>query len=296
MMNMSNQDNQANQGQQASQGHQGPQGQQGPQGHQGHRAELPAPASVRAVVTANRPLTADVWEMKLATLGTAEPRAGQFVELSLPGLYLRRPISVCDVRPLPDGEEGLETTLIYKVVGEGTAEMSFMEKETVLDVLMPLGHGFSFPEEWKRPLLVGGGVGCPPMYMLARRWLDRGVRPTVVLGFNTKEEVFLADRFRELGLETLVATADGSLGVRGFVTDALRQLPDGSWDAFQACGPLPMLRALLEATPLPGEISMEERMGCGFGGCMGCTIHTSRGPARVCTEGPVFDRELPLFS
>lgn len=231
----------------------------------------------------NEPLTASVWRMTLAGDTQWITAPGQFVDIALDGHYLRRPISVCDF----DGET---ITLVYKVVGEGTAQMSRMIPGALLDLLTGLGNGFSVVDAAQRPLLVGGGVGVPPLYNLAKTLLAAGRRVQVVLGFNTAQEVFYVDEFRALGCTTVVATADGSAGVRGFVTDAIAaECPD--FDYFYACGPLPMLRALCERVAQDGQLSFEERMGCGFGGCMGCTCQTKNGPKRICREGPVLTKD-----
>lgn len=233
-------------------------------------------------ILANEPLTASVWRMTLAGDTQWINAPGQFVNIALEGHYLRRPISVCDY------DEGT-LTLVYKVVGEGTAQMSRMAAGAALDLLTGLGNGFSTDVASERPLLVGGGVGVPPLYNLARRLLDAGRRVQVVLGFNTAEEVFYADEFRSLGCRVVVSTADGSAGVRGFVTDAIAaECPD--FDYFYACGPLPMLRALCERVAQDGQLSFEERMGCGFGGCMGCSCKTKYGSKRICREGPVLTK------
>ena len=232
-------------------------------------------------IVSNEPLTATVWRMTLEGDTQYIVRPGQFVNIELAGRFLRRPISVCD------WSEG-SLTLIYKVVGDGTADMSRMTAGTELDLLTGLGNGFSTDRDAARPLLVGGGVGVPPLYGLAKRLVAKGVRPTAVLGFNTAAEVFYADEFRAAGAEVIIATVDGSQGVKGFVTDAMKGL---DFDYFYACGPMPMLRALCSATGCDGELSMEERMGCGFGACMGCSCKTPDGGyKRVCKEGPVFRR------
>lgn len=234
----------------------------------------------------NAPLTRDVYRMELSGDISAITCPGQFVEIKLPGFFLRRPISVCNVRIAHETDGGM-LTLVYKVVGQGTDEMSHLQTGQCLNLLSGLGHGFSVPAGKQRVLLVGGGVGVPPLLMLADRWLAHGVVPTVVLGFNKKDEIILADDFRNSGAEVIIATADGSEGVKGFVTDGIAGL--GIFDFYQACGPLPMLKALTDALPdTEGEVSLEERMGCGFGACMGCSIHTTQGPRRVCKDGPVF--------
>lgn len=234
-------------------------------------------------IRSNEPLTATVWRMVLAGDTQWITAPGQFVNIALEGRYLRRPISVCDW-------DAGTLTLIYKVVGDGTEQMSRMQPGECLDLLTGLGNGFRTAVDTQRPLLVGGGVGVPPLYNLARQLLAQGRKVTVVLGFNTADEVFYAEEFRALGAEVLVATADGSCGTRGFVTDVLTQCrPD--YDYFYACGPLPMLRVLCEATPVSGQLSFEERMGCGFGGCMGCSCKTKYGNKRICKEGPVLEKE-----
>ena len=233
-------------------------------------------------VLSNRPIAKSVYKMVLAG-NTEGIKAGQFVELALPGRFLRRPISVCDWT-----ENTL--TLIYKVVGAGTEDMAAMEEGVRLDVLTALGNGYDLARAGSAPVLIGGGVGVPPMYGLAKELCRRGVVPRLLLGFNTIEEVFYEKQFLALGCAVSVATADGSYGTRGFVTDILRE--EGFAPSYYyTCGPLPMLRAVAEATSCAGEASFEERMGCGFGACMGCTILTTRGPKRVCKDGPVFRKE-----
>lgn len=234
-------------------------------------------------VASNRPLTPLVYEMQLAGDTSAVTRPGGFVEISLDGLFLRRPISVCDF------DEG-RLTLVYKIVGKGTEQMAGLQVGTKIDVLTGLGNGFDTTLCHSHALLVGGGVGVPPLYRLTRNLIAEGKQVSVVLGFNTQAEIFYADEFRKVGAEVIVATADGSQGIKGFVTDAIRQTGI-DFDYFYACGPLPMLKALSEATDKPGELSLEERMGCGFGICMGCSIQTASGAKRVCKEGPVFKKE-----
>ena len=233
-------------------------------------------------ILANEPLTQSVWRMVLEGDTQWITAPGQFVNIALEGRYLRRPISVCDY-------DERTITLIYKVVGDGTAQMSRMAAGTELDLLTGLGNGFSIREEVRRPLLVGGGVGVPPLYHLAKRLLAAGRPVEVILGFNTAAECFYEEEFRALGCTVTVATADGSHGVRGFVTTALAERrPD--CDSFYACGPLPMLRALAEAVEQDGQLSFEERMGCGFGACMGCSCKTKYGNKRICKEGPVLEK------
>ncbi len=231
-------------------------------------------------IASNRPLTADVWEMRLLGDTSAITAPGQFVNIKLEGMFLRRPISVCDW-----DEEGL--TIIYKVVGKGTEYMSKLAAGQQLDLLTGLGNGFDVAKCGQRTVLLGGGVGVPPMYGLAKALLAAGKTPIAVLGFNKAEEIFYADAFRALGVETIVATADGSAGVKGFVTDALPE----EYDYFCTCGPLPMLKAVYNSTKTAGLLSFEERMGCGFGACMGCSCKTKYGNKRICKDGPVLEKE-----
>ena len=238
-------------------------------------------------VTKNEALTPLIYEMHLAGDVSGVTRAGQFVEIALDGLYLRRPISVCNY------EEG-ELTLIYKIVGKGTDLMSQMAEGTQLDVLTGLGNGFNIDHECKKPLLVGGGVGVPPLYRLTRDLIAQGKEVTVVLGFNTESEIFYAEKFEEAGAKVIIATADGSVGIKGFVTTAIAESGVEA-DYFYSCGPLPMLKALCQSLEIDGEVSLEERMGCGFGICMGCSIQTTKGAKRVCKEGPVFKREEVIW-
>ena len=234
-------------------------------------------------VVANEPLTPDVWRMVLAGDTQWITRPGQFVNIELEGLYLRRPISISDW-----SEDTI--TIIYKVVGRGTEQMSRMATGQELDVLTGLGNGFDADVECQQPLLVGGGVGVPPLYRLAKELIARGRKVSVVLGFNTEKEVFYAEEFRSLGADVYVSTADGSVGTKGFVTDAIRE--NGvDFDFFYSCGPLPMLKALCDCTDVKGELSFEERMGCGFGACMGCSCKTLAGNKRICKDGPVMKRE-----
>ena len=234
-------------------------------------------------VVANEPLTSDVWRMVLEGDTQWITRPGQFVNIELEGLYLRRPISICDWSETT-------ITIIYKVVGRGTEQMSRMSEGQELDILTGLGNGFDADVECQKPLLVGGGVGVPPLYRLAKELIARGRKVSVVLGFNTSKEIFYADEFRSLGADVYISTADGSVGSKGFVTDAIRE--NGiDFDFFYSCGPLPMLKALCDCTTVSGELSFEERMGCGFGACMGCSCKTLTGNKRICKEGPVMKRE-----
>lgn len=234
-------------------------------------------------IESNRPLTEQVFEMRLRGDATAIRRAGQFVNIAVDGLFLRRPISVCDFT-----DDTL--TLIYKVVGEGTARMAKMQAGERLDILTGLGNGFDADRTTTKALLVGGGVGVPPLYRLTKDLVARGKEVTAVLGFNRADEIFYADEFAAAGAKAIIATADGSVGTKGFVTDAIRE--NGvEFDYFYACGPLPMLRALCDATATDGELSFEERMGCGFGACMGCSCKTHKGNKRICKEGPVLRKD-----
>ena len=231
-------------------------------------------------IQANELLAKSVYRMQLAG-DTTGILPGQFVNIRVEGQFLRRPISVCNIT---DGV----LTIIYKVVGVGTEAMSQLPIGTQLDVLTVLGNGYDLSKAGDNPLLVGGGVGVPPMYMLARQLREMGKTVRVILGFNTQDEVFYEEEFRAIGCDVTVTTVDGSHGVKGFVTNAL----DGQQSYYYTCGPLPMIKALLQAAGTHGEVSMEERMGCGFGACMGCTIQTTQGPKRVCKEGPVFPAEI----
>ena len=240
-------------------------------------------------IKTNEQIAKNVYRMQLCG-DTTGILPGQFVNIRVQGQFLRRPISVCNVeQPLNNATQLL--TIIYKVVGVGTEAMSRLPIGTQLDVLTVLGNGYDLSKAGDKPLLVGGGVGVPPMYMLARQLREAGKAVRVILGFNTKDEVFYEEEFRALGCDVTVTTVDGSHGVKGFVTNAL----DGQQSYYYTCGPLPMIKALLQAAGTNGEVSMEERMGCGFGACMGCTIQTTQGPKRVCKEGPVFPaNELQL--
>ena len=231
-------------------------------------------------IKSNEQIAKNVYRMQLCG-DTAGIFPGQFVNIRVQGQFLRRPISVCNIA------DGI-LTIIYKVVGVGTETMSHLPVGTQLDVLTVLGNGYDLSKAGDEPLLVGGGVGVPPMYMLARQLREMGKKVRVILGFNTKDEVFYEEEFCALGCDVTVTTVDGSHGVKGFVTNAL----DGQQSYYYTCGPLPMIKALLQAAGTHGEVSMEERMGCGFGACMGCTIQTTIGPKRVCKEGPVFPAEI----
>ena len=231
-------------------------------------------------VTGNQELAPGVWEMSLAGDTSPITTPGQFINIKLDGFFLRRPISVCDW-----DSRGL--TIIYKVVGKGTAAMRAMQPGQELDVLSGLGNGFDVTKCGQRTVVIGGGAGVPPMYGLAKRLLAAGKAPSAVLGFNTESEIFYEDQFRKLGIETVVTTVDGSYGQKGFVTDALPE----NYDYFCACGPLPMLKAVYNASSTSGLLSFEERMGCGFGACMGCSCKTKYGNKRICKDGPVLEKE-----
>ncbi len=237
-------------------------------------------------VVENKKIAKNTFKMVLEGDTSAISGSGQFVNIQLEGYYLRRPISVCDY---DDGT----LTLIYKVVGNGTELMGKMEAGQKLDILTGLGNGYDTSKSGDRPLLLGGGVGVPPLYALCKALISEGKKPTVILGFNSADEAFYMDEFSALGARVLVSTADGSLGVRGFVTDAMREV-DG-YTYFYTCGPTPMLRAVYNATNTSGQFSFEERMGCGFGACMGCSCKTNFGNKRVCKDGPVFEKEEILW-
>ena len=235
-------------------------------------------------ITENSNIAKNVYRMTLAGDTSAIKNPGEFINIRLEGFYLRRPISVYDV-------SDSAVTIIYKVVGKGTQAMSRMAVGERLQVLTGLGNGYDLSLSGERPLLIGGGVGVPPMYLLAKRLLDQGKRVSVILGFNTEEEVFGEDAFKALGCGVTVTTVDGSRGVKGFVTDAL---PD-SYTYFYTCGPEPMLKAVYKATATSGQFSFEERMGCGFGACMGCSCKTITGYKRICKDGPVLKKEEILW-
>ena len=232
-------------------------------------------------VLENKPLTALVWQMKLQADTASVTAPGQFVNLKLEGLYLRRPISICDW-----DESSL--TLIYKVVGEGTEKMTTLKSGDTVDALVGLGNGYTTSLSGQTPVCIGGGVGVPPMYGLARQLIAEGKEVSVILGFNTKDEIFYEEEFKALGAKVYVATADGSCGTKGFVTDVLKDL---TYSYFFTCGPMPMFAAIEKTAVGSGQYSFEERMGCGFGACMGCTCKTKYGNKRICKDGPVLVRE-----
>ena len=236
-------------------------------------------------ILSNEALTDSVYKMVLSGDTSAITAAGQFVNIQLEGMFLRRPISVCDY-------DDKTLTIVYKVVGKGTAAMSKMTTGTKLDILTGLGNGYDLSLSGDKPVLLGGGVGVPPMYNLARKLVAQGKTVTVILGFNTVSEVFYENEFKALGCETIVCTADGSRGVKGFATTPLAGL---DYTYFYTCGPEPMLKAVYKATVTSGQMSFEERMGCGFGACMGCSCKTLTGYKRICKEGPVMKKEEILW-
>lgn len=230
-------------------------------------------------IITNEKLTDSVYKMTLKGDLSAITAPGQFVNIKIDGLYLRRPISVCDVN-------GNVLTLIYKVVGNGTEELSRAKNGDKLDLLTGLGNGYDVSRAGDRPLLIGGGVGVPPLYMLAKILRGQGKKVKVVLGFNKADEIFLEKEFKNLSCETFVATADGSYGIKGFVTDAFPE----RYSFFYSCGPELMLKAVYKKSITDGQMSFEERMGCGFGACMGCSCKTLTGYKRICKDGPVMNK------
>ena len=236
---------------------------------------------VMYTVESNVALTDSVYRMVMSGDTSAITGAGQFVNIKLDGQYLRRPISICDY-------DDKTLTLIYKVVGVGTEKMSTMQAGEKLNILTGLGNGYDLSLSGDAPVLVGGGVGVPPLYKLCKLLKAEGKKVTVILGFNTKSEIFAEKEFSEIADKVIVTTVDGSYGVKGFVTNAL---PDIDYTYVYSCGPLPMLKALAGATQTSGQYSLEERMGCGFGACMGCSCKTLLGNKRICKEGPVFVKE-----
>ena len=231
-------------------------------------------------ITENTPVTDSVFMMKLEGQGLEEQKPGQFINIRLDGQFLRRPISVCD-------SEAGKLTIVYKTVGKGTEQMSRLQPGETLDVLTGLGNGYDLSKAGDAPLLLGGGVGIPPLYMLARKLREQGKAVTVILGFNRQEEVFGMTDFRRIGCAVTVTTVDGSYGTKGFVTDAMPE----DYSYFYTCGPEPMLKAVYRKTTTSGQFSFEERMGCGFGACMGCSCKTITGYKRICREGPVLEKE-----
>ena len=236
-------------------------------------------------ILSNEALTSSVYKMVLEGDTSAITASGQFVNIQLDGLFLRRPISVCDY----DAET---LTIVYKVVGKGTEAMSRMAPGTRLDILTGLGNGYDLSLSGDKPVLLGGGVGVPPMYNLAKKLVAEGKEVTVILGFNTRGEVFYEEEFHALGCKVTVCTADGSYGVKGFATTPLSEI---DYTYFYTCGPEPMLKAVYKATATSGQMSFEERMGCGFGACMGCSCKTLTGYKRICKDGPVMKKEEILW-
>ena len=236
-------------------------------------------------VVSNTALTDCVYKMVLEGDTSAITAPGQFVNIKLDGLYLRRPISVCDM-------SADTLTIVYKAVGKGTEQMSKMQAGEKLDVLTGLGNGYDLSLSGDKPVLLGGGVGVPPMYLLAKELIAQGKKVAVILGFNTKDEIFYEAEFKALGAEVTVTTADGSYGIKGFVTDALKEM---NYTYFYTCGPEPMLKAVYKTANTSGQMSFEKRMGCGFGACMGCSCKTITGYKRICKEGPVMKKEEILW-
>lgn len=232
-------------------------------------------------VRENRRIAKDVYEMLMFGDASGITAPGQFINIKIDGLFLRRPISVCDYY-------GNFVKIIYKVVGKGTEILSYKKEGDYLDVLVGLGNGYDTSLSGEFPLLIGGGVGVPPMYNLCKTLIEEGKKPTVILGFNTKEEVFYKEEFESLGAKVFVTTVDGSLGIKGFVTDVMKDL---DYTYFYTCGPMPMFKAIEKTAKTSGEYSFEERMGCGFGACMGCSCKTKYGNKRICLDGPVLKRE-----
>lgn len=232
-------------------------------------------------VISNEKIAKNTYKMLLSG-NTDSARPGQFVNIKIDGFFLRRPISVCDI-------EENTLTLIYKTVGAGTDKLSKTEKGEKLDILAFLGNGYDLSKSGEAPLLIGGGVGVPPLFLLAKKLVKEGKKPTAILGFNSADEIFLKDEFEALGVKTFIATADGSVGTRGFVTDVMKNTDIYTY--FYTCGPEPMLRAVYNESKTDGEFSFEERMGCGFGACVGCTCKTKYGNKRICRDGPVLSKE-----
>jgi len=223
--------------------------------------------------------------MEMTLLGeTSGLKPGQFVNIQLEGLYLRRPISVCDIK-------GDKLIILYKVVGKGTEFMKNIQGG-YLDILTELGNGYDLSKSGDKPLLIGGGIGIPPMYYLAKKLIEEGKKVKVILGFNTKDEIFYEEKFKNLGAQVFITTVDGSYGSKGFVTDKMKEV---DYSYFYTCGPEPMLKAVHKISKTSGQFSFEERMGCGFGACMGCSCKTITGFKRICKEGPVLDKEEILW-
>lgn len=232
-------------------------------------------------ITDNKKIAEKTYFMSLEGDTSAITKPGQFINIKLDGFFLRRPISVCDC-------ENGKLSIIYKVVGNGTKEMSELPVGAELDILSGLGNGYDTSKSGDCPVLIGGGVGVPPMYLLCKKLVSEGKKATVILGFSSEKEVFGVDEFKATGAEVYVTTADGSVGTKGFVTDVLKNL---DYTYFYTCGPMPMFKAIESIAKTSGQYSFEERMGCGFGACMGCTCKTKYGNKRICKDGPVLERE-----
>lgn len=232
-------------------------------------------------ILTNRKIAPGVFEMALAGDTSPITAPGQFINIKLDGFYLRRPISICDC-------EAGKLTIIYKTVGAGTEALSRLNPGGKLDILLSLGNGYNTEKSGEKPLLIGGGVGIPPLYGLCKALINNGRKPAVILGFNTKNEIFYEEEFKALGAAVTVTTADGSYGVKGFVTAAMET---AEYDYFYTCGPEPMFKAIESTAKTSGQYSFEERMGCGFGACMGCSCKTKYGTKRICKDGPVLERE-----
>lgn len=232
-------------------------------------------------ILSNVKIAKDVYEMKLEGDTSSIKASGQFINIKIDGLFLRRPISICDY-------DKSTITIIYKVVGEGTEIMSKMLSGESLDVLCGLGNGYDLSKSGNSPVLIGGGVGVPPMYNLCKKLISQNKNVSVIIGFNSKDEVFYEEEFKKLGAKVYVTTADGSYGIKGYVTDALKDI---EYSYFYTCGPEPMFKSIESVVTTSGQFSFEERMGCGFGACMGCSCKTKYGNKRICKDGPVLERE-----
>lgn len=237
-------------------------------------------------IKSNKNIAKNVYEMILEGDTSYIVRPGQFINIELDGFYLRRPISVCDY-------DDKTITIIYKVVGNGTEKMSTLKEGEILDILTGLGNGFNINTSGDRPLLIGGGVGTPPMYNLCKKMIEKDIKPVVILGFGTKDEVFYEEKFKKLGAEVYIATMDGSYGTKGTVVDVVKNL--NNYTYYYTCGPQKMLKAVYDSANSNGELSFEEKMGCGFGACMGCTCKTKYGDKRICKHGPVLKKEEVIW-
>ncbi len=246
----------------------------------------------------NVKIAKDIWKMEIACQLAKNASAGEFIEIGVPEFFLKRPISICEVK-----EKSL--VIIYKVVGQGTKKMTEMKDD--IEILGPLGTGFPIKqagdlggENKNRVFLIGGGVGVPPLYETAKKYIGQGTEVVVILGFGCKEEVFLEKEFKKLGCKVHISTVDGSYGEKGTVLDVINDLKikgevleskerTGKLDEFVcSCGPLPMLKEIDKIFE-KGYLSLEARMGCGIGACMGCVVKDNKGVShRVCKEGPVF--------